>query len=113
MAVAATPSPAQVADRHLEALELAMQRFHHAADWVSFFRDVLNLVSTIAAGCAQINGSVSAGERQRIVDTFSDFDPRNRADWERGFRWLKKRAEEFKNIFAPRVRVLSLDDETE
>jgi len=53
------------------------------------------------------------GQDCRIVDTFSDFDPRNRSDWERGFRWLKKRAEEFKTVFAPRVRALSLDDETE
>lgn len=53
------------------------------------------------------------GQDSRIVDALGDFDPRNRAEWERGFRWLKKRAEEFKNVFAPRVRALSLDDETE
>ena len=32
---------------------------------------------------------------------------------ERGFRWLKKRAEEFKAVFGPRVRALILDNETE
>lgn len=53
------------------------------------------------------------GQDCRIVDYLRDFDPANRPDWERGFRWLKKRAEEFKNIFAPRVRALSLDEETE
>ena len=53
------------------------------------------------------------GQDCRIVDALGDFDPRNRAEWERGFHWLKKRAEEFKNVFAPRVRALSLDDETE
>ncbi|MEI7993218.1 MAG: DEAD/DEAH box helicase, partial [Actinomycetota bacterium] len=38
----------------------------------SFFRRVLDLVSQVAGGCAQINGSVPAAERQRIIDAFSN-----------------------------------------
>lgn len=49
----------------------------------------------------------------RIVDYLKDFDPRNRGDWDRGFGWMKKRAEDFRSIFGPRVRALSLDDQTE
>ena len=37
----------------------------------SFFRKVLDLVVSVAGGGAQINGSVSAAERQRVVDVFS------------------------------------------
>ena len=53
------------------------------------------------------------GQDCRIVDYLKDYDPRNRTDWERGFRWLKRRAEDFRSIFGPRVRALSLDDQTE
>lgn len=53
------------------------------------------------------------GQDCRIVDYLKEYDPRNRTDWERGFRWLKKRAEDFRSIFGPRVRALSLDDQTE
>ncbi len=49
----------------------------------------------------------------RIVDHLKDFDPRNRASWDRGFTWMKKRAEEFRTVFAPRVRALSGDGESE
>jgi len=48
----------------------------------------------------------------RIVDYLKDFDPRQRGDWDRGFGWMKKRAEEFRSVFAPRVRTISLDEET-
>jgi hypothetical protein len=47
------------------------------------------------------------GQDCRIVDYLKDFDPRNRPDWERGFRWLKKRADEFRPVFGPRVRAIS------
>jgi len=48
----------------------------------------------------------------RIADYLKDFDPRQRGDWHRGFGWMKKRAEEFRSVFAPRVRTISLDEET-
>ena len=47
----------------------------------------------------------------RIVDYLKDFDPRQRGDWDRGFGWMKKRAEDFRSVFAPRIRVVSLDSE--
>jgi len=53
------------------------------------------------------------GQDCRIVNYLKDYDPRDRTDWERGFRWLKKRTEEFRNVFGPRVRALSLDEQTE
>ena len=37
----------------------------------SFFRQVLDDVSALAGGCAQITGSVAASQRQRIIDEFS------------------------------------------
>jgi hypothetical protein len=49
----------------------------------------------------------------RIVDYLRDFDPSNRSGWEQAFCWLKRRTEEFMNVFAPLVRSLSLDKETE
>ena len=49
----------------------------------------------------------------RIVDYLKDFDPRNRSEWERGFRWLKKRAEEFRSVFGPRVRAITGVDEAD
>ena len=49
----------------------------------------------------------------RIVDYLKDFDPRNRSEWERGFRWLKKRAEEFRSVFGPRVRAIPGVDESD
>ena len=39
------------------------------------------------------------GQDCRIVDYLQDYDPRDRTDWERGFRWLKKRAEDFRTVF--------------
>jgi hypothetical protein len=53
------------------------------------------------------------GQDCRIVDYLKDFDPRNRSEWERGFRWLKKRAEEFRSIFGPRVRAIPGMDEAD
>lgn len=50
------------------------------------------------------------GRDCRIVDYLRGFDPRDRAGWERGFRWMKRRADEFRAVFGPRVRVLSLDE---
>ena len=47
----------------------------------------------------------------RIADYLKDFDPKNRSDWERGFSWLKKRAEEFRAVFGPRIRVLPINDD--
>jgi hypothetical protein len=49
----------------------------------------------------------------RIVDYLKDFDPRQRGDWDRGFGWMKKRAEEFRSVFAPRVRAVPGADEPE
>jgi SNF2 family DNA or RNA helicase len=37
----------------------------------SFFRQVLNDVSTSVGGCPQINGSISAEERQLVLDRFA------------------------------------------
>ena len=53
------------------------------------------------------------GQDCRIVDYLKDFDPRNRADWERGFRWLKKRADDFRPVFGPRIRAIPGMDEPE
>ena len=53
------------------------------------------------------------GQDCRIVDYLKDFDPRNRGEWERGFRWLKKRADEFRPVFGPRVRAISGVDEAD
>jgi len=53
------------------------------------------------------------GQHCRIVDYLQDFDPRNRQDWDRGFVWLKKRAEEFRSAFGPRVKLLSLENDKE
>ena len=53
------------------------------------------------------------GQDCRIVDYLKDFDPRNRGEWERGFRWLKKRADEFRPVFGPRVRAIPGVDEPE
>lgn len=49
----------------------------------------------------------------RIVDYLKDFDPRHRGDWDRGFSWMKRRAEEFRSVFAPRVRAIPGADEHE
>ncbi len=49
----------------------------------------------------------------RIVGYLKDFDPKHRGEWDRGFSWMKKRAEEFRSIFAPRVRALPGVDESE
>jgi hypothetical protein len=49
----------------------------------------------------------------RIADYLKDFNPKNRSDWERGFSWLKKRAEEFRSVFGPRIRALPIDDDLE
>ena len=49
----------------------------------------------------------------RIVDYLKDFDPRSRVEWDRGFGWMKKRADEFRSVFAPRIRGLSVDAEVE
>jgi hypothetical protein len=49
----------------------------------------------------------------RIVDYLKDFDPRQRSDWDRGFGWMKKRAEEYRSVFAPRVRAIPGADEPE
>ena len=53
------------------------------------------------------------GQDCRIVDYLKDFNPSNRSEWERGFQWLKKRAEEFRSVFAPRVRAIPGVDEPE
>jgi hypothetical protein len=53
------------------------------------------------------------GQDCRIADYLKNFDPRSRQDWERGFAWLKKRTEDFRSIFGPRVRGLSLGEENE
>ena len=37
----------------------------------SFFRQVLDDVSTLVGGCAQIHGAISAEERQRVLDRFA------------------------------------------
>jgi len=37
----------------------------------SFFRQVLDDVSTMVGGCAQIHGSISAEERQKVLDRFA------------------------------------------
>ena len=37
----------------------------------SFFRQVLDDVSTVVGGCPQIHGSISAGERQLVLDRFA------------------------------------------
>ncbi|MFM7100321.1 MAG: hypothetical protein ACKO3N_04030 [Verrucomicrobiota bacterium] len=47
------------------------------------------------------------------MDYLKDFDPRDKTGWERGFRWLKGRAEQFRAVFGPRVRALALDDDAE
>lgn len=52
------------------------------------------------------------GQDSRIFDALKEFDPTERSEWDRGFRWLKKRAEEFHATFAPRVRALALDEES-
>jgi len=49
----------------------------------------------------------------RIVDYLKDFDPRSRVEWDRGFGWMKTRADEFRSVFAPRVRGLSVDEDVE
>lgn len=38
----------------------------------SFFRDVLDLASSIAGGCEQITGDTSPGKRQQIIDLFGE-----------------------------------------
>jgi hypothetical protein len=53
------------------------------------------------------------GQDCRIVDYLQDFDPRNRQDWDRGFGWLKKRAEEFRSVFSIRVKQLALEEDNE
>ncbi len=57
--------------------------------------------------------ALPAGQDCRIVDYLKDFGPRNRPDWERGFRWLKKRTEEFRSVFGPRVRAISAVEQSD
>jgi hypothetical protein len=53
------------------------------------------------------------GQDCRIADSLKNFDPRNRSEWEKGFSWLKKRAEEFRSVFGPRVKALTFDGDLE
>jgi hypothetical protein len=53
------------------------------------------------------------GQDCRIVDSLKNFDPRNRSEWEKGFSWLKNRAEEFRSVFGPRVKALPFDGDLE
>lgn len=78
------------------------------------FRTLKNSQKEIEAALGPIDWQ-ELPEKQdcRIVDYLKDFDPRNRAEWERGFGWMKKRAEEFRSVFAPRVRELAVDEDVE
>ena len=38
-------------------------------------------------------------QNSRIVDYLKDINPSNRSECERGFQWLKKRADDFRPVF--------------
>ena len=57
-------------DRLRELLEGYQQDGRKIAVF-SFFRQVLDDVSALVGGCAQINGSLSVEERQRVLDRFA------------------------------------------
>jgi SNF2 family DNA or RNA helicase len=57
-------------DRLRELLELYQEDGRKVAVF-SYFRQVLDDVSTLVGGCAQINGEISSVERQQVLDRFA------------------------------------------
>jgi superfamily II DNA or RNA helicase len=57
-------------DRLKELLELYREDGRKVAVF-SYFRQVLDDVSTLVGGCAQINGEISSVERQQVLDRFA------------------------------------------
>ena len=60
-------------DRLKELLELYRDDGRKVAVF-SYFRQVLDDVSTLVGGCAQINGEISSVERQQVLDRFAAQD---------------------------------------